>query len=310
MSFSIFNRFVVGFVAVLTLSLSHPCLSQTVAQMGTSRPPEFSEYPADKVVPLSKNPDLNVHFIVDASASTPPLTQWRLGVKITDAEGKTLAELPGGSPLWQRPFIQDVVIIHGTPVILLGNLSYIVALRYSSKDLSFRDVGDWMGGRIEFQLLDDGDYEVVVSASGGLDVPPNEDLPNAFRWSGAKSLEDTQRRSALLKQVVREASDHVENSPDFEPPAYVGNLHRWIMDCFRALDAAVIFGDRADALHVCSRARERIEQSPPEWICGNREPDCNLRSRQSELDQLDSGVKARSVGAVSQPSDASPDKAR
>jgi hypothetical protein len=287
MAFSTFHRFGAGFVAVLTLSLSHPCLSQTVAQMGISRPPEFTEYPRDKVLSLSKNPEVNVHFIVEPlPIQEPPLPQWRLGLKVTDTEGKTLAEMPGGSPLWQRPFIQDVVIIHGTPVILLGNLSQVVALRYSSGYLS--DVGDWMGARIEFQFLDDGDYEVVVSAAGP------EDLPNAFRFNGEESGEDTQRRAALLKHIVGEASDEVEHSLD-----KLGSVYRWTNDCFRALRAAVTLNNRAEALRICARARERIQTSTPKLICVSGPPDCNERQLQLDLEQFDSDEKSRSVARIS-----------
>ena len=277
---------------LLLLALTVPTLA--TAQKDKGHLPQMTEFPKNKVLPFSRNPDLNVEFIVDQQPiQEPPLLQWRLGVKVTDAEGKNLAGGLGGSLYWHRPYIQDVITVHEEPVILLGDSSRVDALHYSSGYLS--GVGDWMGGRVEFQLLDDGDYRVVVSASDP------EGVPNVFRWNGSTSREDTQGRATLLKRVVREAGDEVENSPDIQPPANLGNQHRWIMDCFRALNAAVILGDRADALHICSRARERIEKSQPEWICGNTQPDCNARSRRLELDQLDSGVKARTMAAVSSP---------
>jgi hypothetical protein len=277
------------------LSLVFAIAARTLARAQQEKGPAQSQYIEDKTLPLPQSPGLMVHFLAyPEPLGEPPLVQWNSGLKVTDAAGKTLFEGPGGR-YWHMPFVQDVIVVHGEPVILIGDSSSLSAIRYSSGN--FVDAGSWVGWKVELQPLNNGDFKILVSAQGS----GYEDLPNVFQWDGVHSREDSEARATLLKQVVREASDEVENSPDIQPPANLGNQHRWIMDCFRALNAAVILGGRADALHVCSRARERIEKSPPEWKCGNTQPDCNARSRQLELDQLDSGVKARTMASVSSP---------
>ena len=276
---------------LLLFALAAPL--QANAQQDKGVVPVQSQYLEIKTLPLPHSPGLLVHFLsYPEPLGEPPLIQWNSGVKVTDTAGTTLAEVHCGR-FFRRPFIQDVIVVHEKPVILLGDSGALTALRYSSG--TFVDVGSWAGpGKVELQPLNNGDFKIVISASGS----GSEDLPNVFQWDGDTSREDSQARALLLRQLLRDANDEVENSPD-----ELGNTYWWSMDCFRALHATAILGNRADALQLCASVRERIEAFPRTWVCNASQPECNDRERKLELDTLDSGMRARYGSAHEQVSE-------
>jgi hypothetical protein len=275
---------------LLLFALAAPTLVRAQQAKGDVLAP--NQYLEIKTLPLSHNPALLVRFLGHPEPlGEPPLVQWNAGVKVTDTSDKTLAEIHG-LHFWHPPFRQEIIVVHEEPVILIGDTASLTALHYSSGYLA--DVGDWAGAKVELQPLNNGDFKIVVSASGS----GYEDLPNVFEWDGVSSREDSQARGALLRQVLKEASDEVEDSPD-----ELGNTYRWSMDCFRALHATAILGNRADALQLCARARQRIEAFPRKWVCNASQPDCNDRERKLELDTFDSGMRARNGSAHEQVSE-------
>jgi hypothetical protein len=279
---------------LLLFALAPPALA--AAQQGKGDVPVQNQYLEIKTLPLPLSPGLLVSFldVNPQPLGEPPLVQWNAGVKVTDGNGKTLAEMRSGN-FWRRPFVQDVIVVHEEPVILIGDSASLTAPHYSSGNLV--DVGSWAGGKVELQPLSNGDFKIVISDSG----PGEEDLPNVFQWDGVSSHEDSQARTALLRQVLKKDKDEVENSPD-----EWGSTHRWSMDCFRDLHAAAILGNRTDALQLCSRARHRIEAFSLKYICGFTQPDCNERSRKMELEWFDSGMLARNASLHELDSEAPP----
>jgi hypothetical protein len=168
-------------ICFLSILFAFAARIPAAARQGKSPVPDRSQYLEIKILPLLQNPRVLAHFLASPEPlGEPLLVRWNSGLKLTDAAGKTLFEGPRRRS-WHMPFVHDVIVVHGEPVILIGDSSSLSAIRYSSGNIV--NAGEWGGSRVELQPLNNGDFKIVVSApgSGQEDLPNVEDNPIARR---------------------------------------------------------------------------------------------------------------------------------